>query len=68
MNARKTEIPKNCPDKLAGLVMAEVKKELRIGLNKLLLQIKATAFTTVAIPLTVYKTGGAVKIAIQDHF
>jgi hypothetical protein len=29
MNARKTEINKNCPNKLAGLVVAEVKKKIK---------------------------------------
>ena len=43
-------------------------KESKIGLNKLLLQIKTSAFRAIAIPLAIYKTGCAVKIAIQNYF
>ena len=44
------------------------RKKSGVGLNKLLLQIKTSAFRAIAIPLAIYKTGCAVKIAIQDHF
>ena len=40
----------------------------KIGLNKLLLQIKASAFITIAIPLAIYKTRGAVKVTVQNYF
>ena len=43
------------------------KKKSRSGLNTLLLQIKTSAFTALAIPLAIYKTRGAVKIAIQNY-
>ena len=43
-------------------------KKSRVRLNKLLLQIEASAFTAFAIPLAIYKTDCTVKVAIQNYF
>ena len=51
-----------------GFVCVTVIEKSKIGLNKLLLQVKASAFAAIAIPLAVYKTRCTVKIAIQNYF
>ena len=72
-NIKLTDITPAC--RQTGIVTEDIcvnlcnlwEKKSRIGLNKLLLQIKASAFIAIAIPLAIYKICGAVKIAIQNY-
>ena len=62
------EMENICSWKLKIKQSNSLEKKSKIGLYKLLLQIKASAFAAIPIPLAIDKIRSTVKVAIQDHF